>query len=165
MENKWFLSQQSKQKWNKIKIGIFTAMILLQYFCLHSILLFSKSYLEIESTWPTAKCRRIKSFNSWYYIVTCAMLCVSFSSKSKAINVFPKHSEIKSMWPIKSSKEKIVLSCDSKNYLSNVWWKFDQNSKHVEMQNQRTGNASWLHHTVVRLSEAATRGAVSENNS
>ena len=25
-QNKWFLSQQSKQKWNKIKIGIFTAM-------------------------------------------------------------------------------------------------------------------------------------------
>ena len=24
-------------------------------------------------------------------IVTCAMLCVSFSSKSRAINVFPKH--------------------------------------------------------------------------
>ena len=24
-------------------------------------------------------------------IVTCAMLCVSFSSKSKTINVFPKH--------------------------------------------------------------------------
>ena len=118
------LSQQSKQKWNKIKIGIFTAMILLQNFCLHSILLFFKSYPEIESTWPTAKCRRIKSFNSWYYIVTCAMFCVSFSSKSKAINVFPKHSEIKSMWPINSSKEEMILSCEVKNYLSNVLWKF-----------------------------------------
>ena len=26
MQNKWFLSQQGKQKWNKIKIGIFTVM-------------------------------------------------------------------------------------------------------------------------------------------
>ena len=26
MQNKWFLSEQSKQKRNKIKIGIFTAM-------------------------------------------------------------------------------------------------------------------------------------------
>ena len=30
-QNKWFLSQQSKQKQNKIKIGFFTAMILMQY--------------------------------------------------------------------------------------------------------------------------------------
>ena len=26
MQNKWFLSHQGKQKWNKIKIGIFTFM-------------------------------------------------------------------------------------------------------------------------------------------
>ena len=63
----------------------------MQYFCLHGILPFSKSYPEIESTWPTAKCRGRKSFDTWYYIVTCATLCVSFSSKSKAINIFPKY--------------------------------------------------------------------------
>ena len=63
----------------------------------------------------------------FWQMILHSYLCntlLRFSSKSKAINVFPKHSEIKSMWPIKSSKEKIVLSCDSKNYLSNVWWKF-----------------------------------------
>ena len=86
----------------------------MQYFCLCGILPFSKSYPEIKSTWPTAKCRRRKSCDTWYYIVTCATLCVSFSSKSKAINVFPKHSEIKSTLPIKSSKEEIVLPRDSK---------------------------------------------------
>ena len=43
MQNKRFLSQQSKQKRNKIKIGIFTVMFLMQYFCLHGILSFSKS--------------------------------------------------------------------------------------------------------------------------
>ena len=32
-----------------------------------------------------------ESFDTWYYAVTFATLCVSFSSKSKAINVFPKH--------------------------------------------------------------------------
>ena len=37
MQNKWILSQQSKQKQNKIKIEIFTAMFLMQYFCLHGI--------------------------------------------------------------------------------------------------------------------------------
>ena len=43
------LSQQSKQKRNKTKIGIFTAMFLMQYFSLHGIHPFSKSYPEIES--------------------------------------------------------------------------------------------------------------------
>ena len=32
-----------------------------------------------------------KSFDTWYYMVTCATLCVSFLSKLEAINVFPKH--------------------------------------------------------------------------
>ena len=91
-----------------------SSLTLIQYFCLHGILPFSKSYTETESTWPTAKCRRRKSFDTWYYIVICATLCVRFSSKSKATNVFPKHSEIQSKWSINSSKEEIVLSRDSK---------------------------------------------------
>ena len=65
-------------------------MFLIQYFCLHGILLLSKSYPEIESFWSTAKCRRTKYFDILYYIVLCAALCVIFSSKSKA-TVFPKH--------------------------------------------------------------------------
>lgn len=43
-------SQQSNQKRNKIKTGIFTAMFLTQYFCSPDILLFSKSKYEIESS-------------------------------------------------------------------------------------------------------------------
>ena len=65
-------------------------MFLMQYFCLHNILPFSKSFPETESTWPTVKCRGSKSFDTSHYIVTCAMLCVSFSLKSKVINVFCK---------------------------------------------------------------------------
>ena len=115
-------------------------MLLMQYFCLHDILPFSKSYPEIESTWPTTKCRGRKSFGMWYYIVTCAVLCGSFSSKSKAIYDFPKHSEIESTWPINSSNEEIVLSCDSKELFVQCFVKvFDQNWKHVEAWNQRTG--------------------------
>ena len=49
MLNKWFLSQQNKQKQNKTKIEIFTAMFLMQYFCLHGILRFSKSYPELKA--------------------------------------------------------------------------------------------------------------------
>ena len=53
-------SQQSKQKQNKIKVGIFTATFLTSYFSLRGILPFSKSFPEIESTSSTAKCRRRK---------------------------------------------------------------------------------------------------------
>ena len=60
------------------------------------------------------------------------MLCVSFSSKSKAINVFPKH--------IKSSKEEINLLRGSKELFQQCFAKvFDQNQKHAEARNQRTG--------------------------
>ena len=100
-------------------------MFFMQYFCLHSILPFSKLYPEIESTWATTKCSKRRSFDMWYYIVTCATICVSFSSKSKAINVFPKHiSEIKSMWPINSSKKKLFCHVIVKNYMCNILQKF-----------------------------------------
>ena len=79
-----------------------------------------KSYLEIERTWPTTKCRRRNSFDTWYYIVICATLCVSFSSKC-----FSKsYSEIESTWSINPSKEEIVWSHDSKEFFSNVLRKF-----------------------------------------
>ena len=43
------------------------------------------------------------------------------------------------MWPIKSSKEEIDLSRDSKELFEQCFMKvFDQNWKHTEVQNQRT---------------------------
>ena len=94
-------------------------MFLMQYFCLHGILPFSKSYPEIESTWPTAKCRGRKSFDTWYYIVTCAMLCVNVSSKSKAINTFSKH-----ILKWTQARKKLICHVIVKNYFSNISWKF-----------------------------------------
>ena len=97
----------------------------MQYFCLHSILPFSKSYPEIESNSPTAKCRGRKSFDTWYYIVTCATLCVSFSSKSKAINVFPKHIlKLKAHYQSIQVRKKLFCHVIIKNYFWNVSWKF-----------------------------------------
>ena len=58
-------------------------MLLMQYFCLHGILPFSKSYPELKAPKPTAKCRGRKSFDTWYYIVTCATFCVSFYQNLK----------------------------------------------------------------------------------
>ena len=97
----------------------------MQYFWLHGILPFSKSYREIESTWSTAKCRARKFFDTWYYIVTCATLCVSFLSKSEVINVFPKHI-LKSNACDQSiqARKKLLYDVIVKNYLCNVSWKF-----------------------------------------
>ena len=145
MQNKWFLSQQSKPKQDKIKIKIFTAMFLMQYFCLHGILPFSKSYPEIESIWTTTKCRE-KSILTRDITVTCATLCVSFSCFSKT------YSEIKSMWPINSSKQEIICA----TFHESFWSK----SKARDGTKSKNKHPSWLCCTVVRLSEAATRGVV-----
>ena len=93
----------------------------MQYFCLHDILPISKSYPEIESTCPTRMCKGKKSLDTSYYIVTCATLYVGFSSKSKAINVFPKQilkskARDQSIQATKKSFCQVIVT----NYLCNV---------------------------------------------
>ena len=100
-------SWQSKQKQNKITIQIFIAIFLIQYFCLHSILPFSKSYPETENTWSIAKCRWRKSFN------TC------FSKTS---------SKTGSTWSINSSK-KLFCHVIVMNYLCNALCQICSKSK------------------------------------
>ena len=86
--------------------------------------MFFKSYPEIIP-WPSAKCRGRKFFDMWYYIVTYAMLCVSFSLKSKAINVFPKHIlKSKACGQSNQARKKLFCQVIVKNYLSNVSWTF-----------------------------------------
>ena len=75
-------------------------------------------FMLIEFGKSVAKCRGRNFFDTWYYIVICATLSVSFWSKLKATNVFPKHI-LKSKGcdqSIQASKKLIVLSlsCDSK---------------------------------------------------
>ena len=97
----------------------------MQYFCLRSILLFSKSYPEIESTWPTAKCRGRKSFGHVilhsYYL--CNALCKFFIKIEN--NVFPKNI-LKSKVRDQSiqARKKLLRHVIVKNYLWNVLWKF-----------------------------------------
>ena len=109
MQNKWFLRQQSNSG-TKSKPG------------------FSPPYsVFLPWNWKHLINRQVQWKKVFWQMILHSYLCntlLRVSSKSKAINVFPKYSEIESTWPIKSSKEQIVLSCDSKNYLSNVWWKF-----------------------------------------
>ena len=85
----------------------------------------SKSYSEIESLWSTSKCRRWKSFHTWYYIVLWATTCLRFSSKSKTTNVFPKHilkSKVRDQWI--QARKKGFCHVTVKNYLCNVSCKF-----------------------------------------
>ena len=114
-QNKWLLSQQSRQK----RFPSFPSF----------------PNPEIESTWPTAKCRGRK-FVFWHVILH-SYLCnalFKFFIKIKSNQCSSKtYSEIKSTWRVKSSKEEIVLSRDSFMKVS------DQNRKQVEARNQRTG--------------------------
>ena len=100
-------------------------MFLMEYFSLHSILLFSKSCHEIESTWSTTKCKERKSFDTWYYIVTCATVCVSFLSKSEAFNVFSKHVlKSKARGQSIQTRKKLFCRVIIKNYFCKISWKF-----------------------------------------
>ena len=136
-------------------------MFLMQYFCLPGILSFSISYPEIESTWAIAKCRGEKSFDMWYYIVTFAMLCVSFSSKSKAINVFPEHIlNSKACDQSIQASKKLFCYVIVNNYLCNISWKFWSKLKACGGTKSNNRHPSLLYCTMVGLSEAATRGVV-----
>ena len=98
---------------------------MIHYFCLHGIFPFSKSYPEIGNTCSTAKCRRRKSFEAWYYIGICVTLCLSFLSKSKAINVFPKDIlKLKERDQSIQAKNELFCHVLVKIYLCNVSWKF-----------------------------------------
>ena len=70
----------------------------------------------------------------------CNALCKLFL-KVGSNHCFSKtYSETENTWPINSSKQEIILSHDSKELFvqrfDNV---FDQNRKHMEARNQRTG--------------------------
>ena len=81
--------------------------------------------LKLKALNQPQKGRGRKSFGTWYYIVTCATLCLSFWSKSKAINVFPKHIlKSKACDQSNQARKKLICHVIVKNYSSNVSWKF-----------------------------------------
>ena len=91
--------------------------------------------------WSSAKCRRGKSFDKWYNIFICATLSVNFPSKSKAFDVSPKHIlKLNTLDKITQARKKLSSSIAHEGAKSN--------KKHP----------SWLHCTVVGLSEAASGG-------
>ena len=67
--------------------------------------------------WSNAKCRRGKSFVTWYNIAICAMPCINFSSKSKATNVSPKHIlKLNTLDKIMQARKKSFCHVIVKNY-------------------------------------------------
>ena len=80
----------------------------------------------------------------WHVILIsylCNTLCKFFIEIKSNSCICKTYSEFESLWPTNSSKEKIVLSRDSKGLFAQRLVKvFDQNWKNVEAQNQRTGN-------------------------
>ena len=117
-----FLSQQSKQKWSKIKIGIFAAMFLLQYFCLLDICVPNHT-LKLKAPDQPQSAGRTVFWHMILHSYFCNVLCKFFIKIES--NCFSKtFSEIESTWPLNSSKEEIFCHVIVKNYLPNISWEF-----------------------------------------
>ena len=85
----------------------------------------SSVFQIIPWNWSTAKCRRRKSSDTWYYIVVCARLFVSFSPKSKATNAFPNHIlKSKARDELIQARKKLLWHVIVKNYMCNVLCNF-----------------------------------------
>ena len=140
-----FLSQQSKQKWSKIKIGIFTAMFLLQYFCLLDICVPNHNLKLKAPDQPQSAGRTV----FWHMILHssyCNVLCKFFIKIES--NCFSKtFSEIESTWPLNSSKEEIFCPTFHESFWSKL-------KAHWGMAKNR--HPSWLYCFMVGLSEAST---------
>ena len=99
-------------------------------------------------------CSRRKSFDTWYYIVICATLCASFSSKSKATNIFPKHTlKPKAHDQSVQARKKLFCIMIVNNYLCNVFLSFWSRWRAHRGGKSKNRHPSWLDCTVVGLSE------------
>ena len=106
-----------------------------------------------------------KSFDKWYYIATCATPCQGFHPNQKQLMFF--QNILKSKARDQSNQARKKLFCLM--IVKIIWATFDESfwSKFKACGDAKSKNrhASWLQYTVVRLSEAATRGVAYENNS
>ena len=98
----------------------------------------------------------------WYMILhSYATLCVSFSSKSKATNVFPKHIlELKARDKSIQSSKKLICHGIINNYLWNVLCKVLIKIESTWGAKSKMKHPRWLYSTVVALSEAATKAVL-----
>ena len=109
--------------------------------------------------WSSAKCKRRKSFDTWYNIVICATLCINFSLKLKATNVSPKKIlKSNTLDKIIQARKKLFCHVIVKNYLCNVLRKFLIKFESTWRREINKKHSGCLHCTVIGLSEAASGG-------
>ena len=132
LQQRQFLSQQSKQKRNKIKIGIFTVMFW-----------FPKI---IPWNWKHLTNHKVKGKKVFWQVIlnsSCATLCVSFSLKSKAINVFPKHIlKLQACDQSNQARKKLVCHMIVRNYLSILVFKVKESQLSLKMDWRTTSETS-----------------------
>ena len=88
-------------------------------------------------------------------LLTCDIMFFFIKIKSNCF--FKTYSEIKSMWSINSSKEEIVLSCDSKELFAQHFVSKLKACRGVKSKNK---HPSWLYSTMLGPPEAATWGVL-----
>ena len=110
-------------------------MFSIQHFCLHGILPFSMCLFhlviflipldpEIESFGPTAKCKGRKSFDTWYYIVICVTVCVSFHQNRKQLMFFQNILKLKARDQSIQARKKLFCHVIVNNHLCNISCEF-----------------------------------------
>ena len=134
-----------------VQIFVFLLLTVRMYLFISFIMLgFSTPFSVFQiRNWKHLTNRKVQEKKAFWHVIstgTCATLCVRFSSRSKAINIFPKHilkSKVRDQ-SIHASK-KFFLSRDSKKLFVKRFVKvFDQNRMHVEAQNQGTSTPADL---------------------
>ena len=109
-------------------------MFLMQYFCLHDILPFSKLRApdQPQSAGEEA---------CWHVILNSYLRNAlrKFFYKNRKHLLFENIFWNRSTWPINSSKEEILLRDSKELFVQRFVKVFDQNWKHVKPQNLRTG--------------------------
>ena len=138
---------EQNKNWNYFLLLLLSPYFPFNVFACTAFFRFPNHILKNECTWSTGKCRQIKSFDKWYYIIM-ATHYVGFSLKSKATNFFPKRIlELKALDQSIQSKKKFNVLCKVLIKIESTWRRESKNRPF-----------SWLYCTVVGMSKAAVVG-------
>ena len=139
-------SQQSKQKQNKIKIGIFTAIFLLtQYFSVFQI---------ISRNWKHLINDEVQAKKAFWNVILHSSLCnasCKFFIKIESNQRFVKHI-------LNQARKKLFCRVIAKNYLCNFLCKFLIEMKAHRGLKPKSKQPRWLYRTVIGLPEVAIGG-------
>ena len=130
-------SQPSKQKGNQNRIGIFTAIFLIQYFLLTW---YSSVFQIIAWNWKHLIKRKVQAKKVFWHVVLHSYLCnalCNFLSKLKAANGFQKHIlKSKARDQLIQARKKLFYHVMVKNVLSTFLIRIESTWRH-EMKEQK----------------------------